>query len=75
LPLLILLTLFSFSAAPSEPPKSTDDSHKNEGFLKSAWHRLTHQHDSNPEKKDAEPKQQQEASNQDEEPKKASGSG
>lgn len=45
------------------------DDHKNEGFLKSAWHSLTGQHDNLKEaqvKQDEEPK---------EEPKKASGSG
>jgi molecular chaperone DnaJ len=29
----------------SSTTTSEEDSHKNEGFLKSAWHRLTHQHD------------------------------
>jgi len=47
-----------------------DADHKNEGFLKSAWHRLTHQHDNlepNNDKKNE--------SKDDQEPKKASGSG
>ena len=28
----------------SKTGSPSDDSHKNEGFLKSAWHRLTNQH-------------------------------
>lgn len=47
--------------------------HKNEGFLKSAWHRLTHQHDNlEPEQP---PKDETKNNKDDEEPKKASGSG
>ena len=46
----------SSSSASSTNPKSDNPSmtkeeaasHKNEGFLKSAWHRLTHQHDNLP---------------------------
>ena len=45
------------------------EAHKNEGFLKSAWHKLTHQHDNlNEDSKPAE-------KSDEEEPKKASGSG
>ncbi|KAL9604329.1 MAG: hypothetical protein Q9179_001885 [Wetmoreana sp. 5 TL-2023] len=56
----------------SSPPST--DSHKNEGFLKSAWHKLTHQHDDvstkpSPSQPDAESKGEGEA------PKKAAGSG
>lgn len=55
--------------------------HKNEGFLKSAWHKLTHQHDglepdAKPDAKfDAKPKDETKTDKDDEEPKKASGSG
>ncbi|KAL9061576.1 MAG: hypothetical protein Q9162_000108 [Coniocarpon cinnabarinum] len=50
------------------------DVHKNEGFLKSAWHRMTGQHEHH---KDSKPQPQPESApnNEDEEPKKASGSG
>ncbi|KIW33094.1 chaperone DnaJ [Cladophialophora immunda] len=64
-----------------EPPKDNKASkpsnkaadHKNEGFLKSTWHRLTHQHDN---LEPGKPGKEKEAEPQDEdEPKKASGSG
>ena len=58
----------SASSSTSSASNSTDN-HKNEGFLKSAWHRLTHQHD-NPTD-DSKPGEKSE----EEEPKKASGSG
>ena len=46
------------------------ESHKNEGFLKAAWHRLTHQHDDPPPEEVApDPKAANKA--QEEEPKKA----
>ncbi|GAB7354248.1 hypothetical protein MBLNU459_g4784t2 [Dothideomycetes sp. NU459] len=50
---------------------SEAEKHKHEGFLKSAWHRLTHQHD------DLDKKPEKEGSDKDQEepPKKASGSG
>ena len=32
----------------TSPLKQPDNSHKNEGFLKAAWHKLTHQHDNLP---------------------------
>ena len=57
---------------PSSLPSNSKEGHKNEGFLKSAWHKLTHQHDNltdspkEEEKKDEKPR---------EEPKRASGSG
>ena len=48
------------------------DTHKNEGFLKSAWHKLTHQHgDGTSTVKGGE---DGEASSQADEPKKAAGS-
>ncbi len=56
-------------------PSTKAEDHKNEGFLKSTWHRLTHQHDSlEPEKqeKDGKPESPEK---EDDEPKKASGSG
>ena len=53
-----------------EDPSNKAADHKNEGFLKSAWHKLTHQHD------DLEPgKKGEQKKDDDEEPKKASGSG
>lgn len=60
---------------------ASDDSHKNEGFLKSAWHKLTHQHKSREpsDKKDsgsnAENPNKSNDSPQNDESKKASGSG
>ncbi|KAK2740732.1 hypothetical protein FQN57_005964 [Myotisia sp. PD_48] len=79
----------SFSSTSSD--KNTDktpDSHKNEGFLKSAWHKLTNQHrpnDSeepkNPDTKAGDTKTgdtktgQNNQNNQNDESKKASGSG
>lgn len=45
------------------------NSHKGEGFLKSAWHKLTHQHDNLPPD---EPKTEEKRES--EEPKKAAGS-
>lgn len=56
----------------SKPSNKAAD-HKNEGFLKSAWHRLTHQHDNlDSEEKSSQGKPD---SKDDDEPKKASGSG
>ena len=50
----------------AETNPETKEDHKNEGFLKSAWHSLTGQHDNlEPEKKESD----------DEEPKKGAGSG
>jgi molecular chaperone DnaJ len=60
----------------SSPSNKTSD-HKNEGFLKSAWHKLTNQHE-NLEPDTGEGKKNnknQDSSSQDDEPKKASGSG
>jgi molecular chaperone DnaJ len=59
----------------SKPSKSSNKAadHKNEGFLKSAWHKLTHQHDNlEADQKDTGPKSD---TKDDDEPKKASGSG
>ncbi|KAH0086364.1 hypothetical protein KCU96_g9894, partial [Aureobasidium melanogenum] len=52
--------------AKKDATTSDADSHKNEGFLKSAWHRLTHQHDHLKENEDA--------NKQEEDDKKKSGS-
>lgn len=49
------------------------ESHKGEGFLKSAWHKLTHQHDNVPPDQPATGLQTDEKS-ETEEPKKAAGS-
>ncbi|KAK4986238.1 mdj1 protein precursor [Elasticomyces elasticus] len=51
------------------------ENHKNEGFLKSAWHRLTHQHDNLDKAPEKEAGKSQDSSQQDEKPKKAAGSG
>ncbi|KAL8786070.1 MAG: hypothetical protein Q9213_002994 [Squamulea squamosa] len=61
------------SSKPDSPP-SPADSYKNEGFLKSAWHKLTNQHDAStggPSRFTSEAEKKGEA----EEPKKAVGSG
>ncbi|KPI41065.1 uncharacterized protein AB675_8212 [Cyphellophora attinorum] len=71
----------SDASSPKTPGTSNKASdHKNEGFLKSAWHRLTHQHDNlepdEPTKTDATSATKTEKTDKaDEEPKKASGSG
>lgn len=52
---------------------STADSHKNESFLKSAWHKLTHQNETNRSERqviDHKPGEKTE-----DEPKKAASSG
>lgn len=53
------------------------DLHKNEGFLKSAWHRLTHQHDHLEDETNggAASKSNGQRGSEQDEPKKASGSG
>lgn len=68
----------------SDSPSTTKDasetsgvaeSHKNEGFLKAAWHKLTHhQHDNMPPEESA-PHSKAADKPQEEEPKKASGLG
>jgi len=66
------------SEASSEPEKKKDDkkedSHKNEGFLKAAWHRLTHQHD-NLDQQSGMSDTPTPPADSEEPPKKASGSG
>ncbi|KAF2877380.1 hypothetical protein BDV95DRAFT_559101 [Massariosphaeria phaeospora] len=51
--------------------KSAQNSHQNEGFLKSAWHNITGQH----RNLDTESKPAEAKKDEDEKPKKASGSG
>ena len=73
------------NASPSADGQSEADKHKNEGFLKSAWHRFTHQHDHLDKEQQAQQQQQQQQTSsntdqqsngqQQDEPKKASGSG
>ncbi|KAN0079103.1 hypothetical protein V8E54_005616 [Elaphomyces granulatus] len=64
------------SSRPSDP--GSGDPQKDEGFLKSAWHRLTNQHGNQPsptgKHQDSNPKDSGD-SNQADSPKKASGSG
>ncbi|KAI0132054.1 putative mitochondrial DnaJ chaperone [Xylariales sp. AK1849] len=69
---------------PSPDPRKDDDpaTHKDEGFLKSIWHNLTHHpaHQKNPEEQApaAEPKSEEQTHEKkpgDEEPKKETGSG
>ena len=82
-PAQLLLTLYRESGTPNDSKTSKTsskaDDHKNEGFLKSAWHRLTHQHD-NLDQNKKEPEKEKEAnpksgSKSEEDQKKASGSG
>jgi molecular chaperone DnaJ len=58
-------------------PSNKASDHKNEGFLKSAWHRLTHQHDNLEPDESAKNESKGDGKNDkdEEEPKKASGSG
>jgi len=67
---MLIIDRESNDASASSKPSNKASDHKNEGFLKSAWHRLTHQHDNlEPDKPEEKPKKENE------EPKKASGSG
>lgn len=66
-----VMNLGKQSATAADPP-AAGDSHKNEGFLKAAWHNLTGQHSSN---SGGPAGKAEESKPQDEEPKKASGSG
>lgn len=78
-----VMNLNQFKDAPPPPPSSatgpsaprTDD-HKNEGFLKNMWHSMTGQHDHVSEQQTQQDKgKAQNNTQEDEEPKKASGSG
>lgn len=63
----------SGSATASSNPDSAADDHKNEGFLKNMWHTVTGQHD---HLNDGQPQpKKDDAQKEEEEPKKASGSG
>jgi len=62
------------STSSNSPSFSTAaESHKGEGFLKSAWHKFTHQHDNLPPDEPATGSKTDEKS-ETEEPKKAAGS-
>ncbi|PGH03718.1 chaperone DnaJ [Helicocarpus griseus UAMH5409] len=71
------------SSSTSKDSKSSGDSHKNEGFLKSAWHRLMNQHSNEQKSQDqsSEKSKQEKGSDKPndagktDESKKASGSG
>lgn len=56
----------------SSPSPDSKAAHENEGFLKSAWHRLTNQHSNLADDPRPEEKKNEKES---EEPKRASGSG
>ncbi|KAK4499244.1 hypothetical protein PRZ48_009757 [Zasmidium cellare] len=56
----------------SSTPGSKDEDHKNEGFLKNLWHNISGQHDDLNQDGKQQPKNNEQ---QDDEPKKASGSG
>lgn len=55
--------------------QSEADSHKDEGFLKNAWHKFTHQHDKDQQQPPSSNQQANTDQQQQDEPKKASGSG
>ena len=58
----------------NDAPKQPDNSHRNESFLKTAWHKLTHQHDNlPPETSDAGTKVEDKSG--DEDARKGTGSG
>ncbi|PNS16325.1 chaperone DnaJ [Sphaceloma murrayae] len=61
------------STSSSSDTPTEDDKHKNEGFLKSAWHKLTHQHD-NPNEQAKPEKAADQSDPEDSNKKKASGS-
>lgn len=65
---------FGRSAASDAEPSSEADKHKDEGFLKSAWHRLTNQHDFGHQQPD-EKADKPDPAQQENEKKKADGSG
>ncbi|KAL9098995.1 MAG: hypothetical protein Q9163_005439, partial [Psora crenata] len=58
----------------SAASSSSTASHRNEGFLKSAWHKLTHQHDNLGSDTPTDQATGKEDRSQEEEPKKAAGS-
>ncbi|KAI9821302.1 MAG: hypothetical protein M1827_004038 [Pycnora praestabilis] len=67
----------SSSANPSSDSTAAEN-HKNEGFLKSAWHKLTHQHDNleaDGDSRSSSAGTSDKPPTEEEEPKKASGTG
>ncbi len=64
----------SHGSSGTSAAKQSDDAHKNEGFLKSAWHKLTHQHDDLPPANSTTGPKVEDKSGE-EESKKAAGSG
>lgn len=66
----------SSTGATGETTKSGGDDHKNEGFLKNAWHTITGQHTHlKDQAKESSPDQESSQKPEEEEKKKASGSG
>lgn len=69
-----VMNLSSYKEEATKPDGTYDsDAHKNEGFLKSAWHTITGQHDNL--SKDGKKDEKSSGEKKDEEPKKTSGSG
>lgn len=58
----------------SPEASGTASSHKNDGFIKAAWHKLTHQHD-NLTPEESGPERVFDEKIEEEEPRKAGGSG
>ncbi|KAK3697971.1 mdj1 protein precursor [Vermiconidia calcicola] len=63
------------STSSSNPKTSKADEHKNEGFLRNMWHNVTGQHEHPNEQPKKSETNSSDTQPQDEEPKKASGSG
>ena len=61
------------SSGSADSSSANAQGHENEGWLKNAWHNITGQHDNLSQAKDQQ--KSQDSNEQDEEPKKASGSG
>ena len=70
----VSLLIPASSSSPS-PSSNSAAAHQNEGFLKSVWHSLTHQHDHLKDDKPRDAKPEEGGKAAEEEPKKASGSG
>jgi molecular chaperone DnaJ len=60
-------------SASSGPTSTKASDHRNEGFLKSAWHKLTHQHDGVDQ--EGKEKEKEKPKDEEQEPKKGAGSG
>ncbi|KAL9593300.1 MAG: hypothetical protein Q9219_007613 [cf. Caloplaca sp. 3 TL-2023] len=70
-----VMNIGSTSATDSpKPAAKTANRNENEGFLKSAWHRLTHHHDETATKPSSSPAETETETKPEEEPKKARGS-